>query len=235
MSQRYFVGEPIASLTVQLAGAEAHHLLHVMRVVRGESVKLFDGSGNEFQAEIAASGRDWVELRVTSSAPVDRELAGELVVAVALPKGDRQRVLIEKLVELGVSSIVPLITACGVAQCSEQVSMRLERAVIEASKQCGRNRLMKIGNPMTCEAWFSIANCATKLIAHPGGQSIRKIPWSSTVAIAVGPEGGFTNDEVALAVAHRWQPTRLGPRILRVETAAIFLSTLASVRLSGEQ
>ena len=235
MSQRYFVEQPITSTHVRIAGAEAHHLLHVMRGQRGQMVELFDGSGNEFQAEICGGGRDWVDLSVKSSAAIDRELASALEVAVALPKGDRQRILVEKLVELGVSSLVPLITARGVAQWSDQVRTRLKRCAIEASKQCGRNRLMKIGEPMKCESFFSgDSSYSSKLIAHPGGQPISVIAWSAPVAIAIGPEGGFTNEEFRIAVKNRWQPIHLGPRILRVETAALFVSAIASARMNNE-
>src|SRR3972149_595754 len=151
MSDRFFSSQPIASEHVTLAGPEAHHLLHVMRAKVGEQVTLFDGSGAEFDAEIARCGRSEVDLRVLERREIDRELAFELVIGVPLPKGDRQKWLVEKLTELGVTELVPLVTERGVAQPTDSALERLERGVIEAAKQCGRNRLMGAVMRQVCE------------------------------------------------------------------------------------
>jgi 16S rRNA (uracil1498-N3)-methyltransferase len=150
---------------------------------------------------------------------------------VALPKGDRQKWLVEKLTELGVTALVPLVTERGVAQPTASAIARLERAVIEASKQCGRNRLMRIARPQAWAAW--IAAVATnegtlRLIAHPGGTPLASIDLKAPqlTQLAIGPEGGLTDAEVATATAARWQAVDLGPRILRVETAAVALAAV---------
>ena len=110
MSDRYFVDEPISPGSVVLAGPEAHHLIHVMRAAPGLRVVLFDGSGAEFTAVVQKVGRNEVQLSVLSREEVNRELPLDLTLAVALPKGDRQKWLVEKAVELGVTRIVPLRT-----------------------------------------------------------------------------------------------------------------------------
>ena len=102
MSNRYFSPQPITAERVTLDGPEAHHLLHVMRATVGERITLFDGSGAEFDAEIVKCNRADVEVQVHARREVDRELKFELVVGVSLPKGDRQKWLVEKLTELGV-------------------------------------------------------------------------------------------------------------------------------------
>lgn len=228
MSERFFSNLPIAGDAVTLGGAEAHHLLHVLRAKVGDTVTLFDDSGAEFTAEVTGRGRAEVELRVTARHEVDRELPIELTVAVALPKGERQKWLVEKLVELGVTALVPLVTERSVAVPSAGAVGRLERSVIEASKQCGRNRLMRIS---PAAAWREYVSSATadgasrRWIALPGGGSLK---WKNLderlpTCLAIGPEGGWTDGEIQVAVDADWMPVDLGPRILRVETAAVAL------------
>lgn len=232
MTQRYFVPSPVPIEQVRIAGSEAHHMLHVMRVSRGQSVLLFDGVGNEYDAEISATGRDWVDLTIQSSRCVDRELPGELTIAVALPKGDRQKFLVEKLVELGASRLVPIATERGVAYYSDGAQVRLERVVVEASKQCGRNRLMQIAPSIRCIDFLRKPTEGTKIIAHPDGRSLIDVTFQSPICVVVGPEGGFSTNEIAAAEQANWYAVDLGARILRVETAAIFLASLASARIS---
>jgi 16S rRNA (uracil1498-N3)-methyltransferase len=236
MSDRYFIDEPISSDRVVLAGPEAHHLIHVMRASRGSRVVLFDGAGAEFQAVVQQIGRSEVELSILSRDEVDRELPIHLTLGIALPKGDRQKWLVEKAVELGVTRIVPLRTQRGVAQPVEQALQRLRRSVIEASKQCGRNRLLQIDDP---RGWSDFVDDAAavpcRLLANPQGfHKTSQIPipeeLPDRVSLAVGPEGGFTSEEVTQAVAAGWHTVDLGPRILRVETAALALAAVVAQR-----
>jgi len=235
MPQRYFSQSPLAGDRALLAGPEAHHLVHVMRAGPGDRVVLFDGSGAEFDALVERPGRNEVELRLTARREVDRELDVEITLGVALPKGDRQRWLVEKAVELGVGRLVPLATERSVAQPVEQALDRLRRTVIEASKQCGRNRLMEIGPSQKLADYVAAPDPGSlRLLAHPPphpesdpGQAPRP---NRGAYLAVGPEGGFTDHEVATAAAAGWQLVDLGPRTLRVETAALVLVTLAARR-----
>jgi 16S rRNA (uracil1498-N3)-methyltransferase len=215
-----------------LMGAEAHHLAHVMRAKPGTEVKLFDGSWVEYLARIERIGRGEVRLSVLSREAIDRELPYRLTLAVSLPKGDRQRWLIEKAVELGVTELVPLRTARSVAQPVEQVRARLRRHVVEASKQCGRNRLMEIADPADWLAFVAATrDVPLRWLAHPGSPAIRPAgrqpptggPPDRPICLAVGPEGGWTPEEVAAAVDAGWRCVGLGARILRIETAAVYL------------
>jgi len=232
VAERYFSETPISEDRALLVGAEAHHLAHVMRGKPGTRVVLFDGSGAEFVARVERIDRSQVELAVLSRQEVDRELPEELTLGVALPKGDRRRWLVEKAVELGVGRMVPLLTARSVARPVGQAVKRLRRTVIEASKQCGRNRLMEIGEP---RAWTDYvadtAEAPCRLLAQPHGRQTVAGPPSaadslSPVFLAVGPEGGFSDEEVSLAVAAGWQMIDLGSRTLRVETAALLLAAM---------
>ena len=122
-------------------------MIHVLRAKPGLEVMLFDGSGSEFLARVEKVERSAVRLTVVERRIVDRELPKPLTLGIALPKGDRQRWLMEKATGLGVTQLTPLITERGVAQPTDDARRRLERAVIEASKQCGRNRLMVVAVP----------------------------------------------------------------------------------------
>jgi 16S rRNA (uracil1498-N3)-methyltransferase len=254
MSERFYSAVPITTERATLDGAEAHHLLHVMRAAIGEPVTLFDNSGSEFPAIIEKLGRSSVDLRVIERIEINRELPFSLTVGVALPKGDRQKWLVEKLTELGVTTLVPLNTTRGVAQPTDSARERLLRSVIEASKQCGRNRLMQIAAPQNWDQWITnlpypstleerIANApnllsgairspVARLLADPSGTPLFTLQIRPTQAtqLAIGPEGGLANEELIAARLDGWQIVSLGPRILRVETAAIALTATIALR-----
>ncbi|HEX2475997.1 MAG TPA: 16S rRNA (uracil(1498)-N(3))-methyltransferase [Lacipirellulaceae bacterium] len=234
MSERFFSSEPIVDEHVTLDGSEAHHLMHVMRAAAGDSVTLFDGSGAEFTATIEKRGRSEVELRIVARHEVNRELPFKLSVGVALPKGDRQKWLVEKLTELGVTSLIPLETQRGVAQPNAAALDRLARSVIEAAKQCGRNRLMEIAKPQTWPEWVlsgEASEIERRLVAHPHGKALSQVDVAARLntRLAIGPEGGFTDSEIEAAACNGWALVDLGPRILRVETAAVALSAAVAL------
>lgn len=233
MSQRFFVPSPIVGAQARLPASEARHLAQVMRAQVGDEVLLFDGGGAEFTARISRISRDSVELAVLARRESVRESAVDLTLGVALPKGERQRWLIEKAVELGVTRLVPLQTARGVAQPLDRVLERLRRTVVEASKQCGRNRLLEVADSMTTEQFLSTAPpAALRLLAEPDPSAaslamlLARRP-ARTILAAIGPEGGFTPDELRAGAS--WERVSLGPRILRVETAALALAAAVSL------
>lgn len=229
---RFFSENPIEADSAELSGSEHQHMTKVMRLGVGDEVTLFDGSGKEFAATIEQIGRQSTSLSITDSQFIDRELPFELHLAVALPKGDRQQLLVEKVVELGVTSVTPLITQRGVAQPGTKAMQRIGRWIVGASKQSRRNRLMQVTAPLTIDQFFADDTSVptTKLIAHPSGQ----ISLSSAskdmqlrdcrIQIAIGPEGGFTEDEVDSGKNSDATPVHLGQRILRIETAAIAIA-----------
>lgn len=227
MSQRFFVEQFIQGDRAWLEDAEAHHLLHVMRGQVGDRIVLFDGSGNEFVGRVEQCQRSRVEVAILSHEQVDRELPFPLVLGVALPKGDRQRWLVEKCVELGVTRLVPLVTQRSIAQ--PKSSQRLGRTVIEAAKQCGRNVLMQIDEPAELPGFLEAgAQEDLRVVCHPGGVPLASCLPASGVAggvcAAIGPEGGFQDEEIDAATRLRWQIVTLGKRTLRTETAALALA-----------
>jgi 16S rRNA (uracil1498-N3)-methyltransferase len=228
MAERFYFDGPLAPGVVTLEGTEAHHLSHVCRVRVGDHVCLFNGDGREYPAEVIESARRNVTLRVLGVETTHRELGFRLEVAAPLPKGDRAQFLLEKLTELGATAFVPLHTRRSVVHPSTTRRDKLERYVVEASKQCGRNHLLQVEPLVAWEAYCSRPSLpAHRLLAHPGGGPAG---WSKNedATIAVGPEGGFTDDEVEAALAQGWTVVGLGPRILRVETAALLLASWTS-------
>jgi 16S rRNA (uracil1498-N3)-methyltransferase len=226
MADRYFVDKPISGETAQLTGQDAHHLAHVMRAKAGAQVTVFDGSGGEFSATVARVGRAEIDLEITARQEVDRESPVLLTLGVALPKGDRQRWLVEKATELGVTRIVPLVTERSNDRESPAGLDKLRRAVIEASKQCGRNRLLEIAAPQPVTEFLQSPELPPlRWIAHPGGAKLAGLQTPpEAIALAVGPEGGFTPAEIDAARTADWELVDLGTRILRVETAALALA-----------
>jgi 16S rRNA (uracil1498-N3)-methyltransferase len=229
MAERFYVNCELMPGPVLVQGSEAHHLATVCRLRPGAAVCLFNGDGKQYPARVVAVERRQVELEVEGVEQPVRELPFPLLVAAPLPRGDRAPFLIEKLTELGVSRFFPLQTARSVVHPRSTKLDRLERHVIEASKQCGRNILMAI-EPLA--TWTEL--CARpelpgrRILGHPGGAAgPAYLAGAAATIVAVGPEGGFTDDEVAQALAAGWTAVDLGPRILRVETAALALAVLA--------
>lgn len=231
MSERFFITTPPAGGRAMLDGDEARHLARVLRARVGDAVVLFDGRGRSWPARVTAIGRAEVEL-ATGEPRVEVTSGRVLTVAVALPKGERQKWLVEKLTELGVAKLVPLVTERGVAEATPGALERLERGVIEASKQCGRDTLMEIATPATVAELVAAKPAAgIGLVTDPGGAPLDPTGWHEQAEVIglVGPEGGFTPAELALAAAAGWERVALAPHVLRVETAAVALAA----RLAG--
>jgi 16S rRNA (uracil1498-N3)-methyltransferase len=230
MSERFYVDQPLGEGPVTLAGPEAHHLAAVCRLRPGDAVYLFNGDGRQYRGVVGAVARRSVTVVVEAVEGPRRELGFRLEVAAPLPRGDRAQFLVEKLTELGATALVPLRTARSVVHPRETHREKLQRYVIEASKQCGRNVLLRV-EPLT--DWEEYARRGglppARVLAHPSGED----EWpmaEGDLALAVGPEGGFTEEEVARAREAGWHLVGLGPRILRVETAALVLTAWAARR-----
>ncbi len=231
MAERFFIAGLLEPGLVVLQGPEAHHLASVSRIRLGDRVFLFNGDGREYPAAVLEIQKRKVALEVQEPIFTDRELPFHLEVAAPLPKGDRAQFLVEKLTELGVSSFFPLSTYRSVVHPREAKLEKLERYVIEAGKQCGRNVLMKIGPLTSLESYIQApTDHSLKLMADPSGKGLAETTNRNSslhsVALVIGPEGGFTEEEISLANAGNWTLINLGPRILRVETAALVLATL---------
>jgi 16S rRNA (uracil1498-N3)-methyltransferase len=225
VTERFFCPTPARDGHIRLEGDESRHLSRVRRLGPGAVVEVFDGAGWAARAAVTAVGKAWVDLTVLGELQSDREAACRLTLATAVPKGERFDWLVEKATELGVERLVPIVTERSVVDPRAAKLERLRRVVIEASKQCGRNRLMVLENPVTWPVWLEeMSRVAPRLVAHPGGLPPRE--WTRArrggeAALAVGPEGGFTEDEIAAAQGAGWEIASLGSTLLRIETAAL--------------
>jgi 16S rRNA (uracil1498-N3)-methyltransferase len=223
LGDRFYCPDPPVDGRARLDGDEARHLIRVRRVGVGESVEVFDGRGSGYRAEVVAVGRDRVELAILGPSPPGRVAACRLTLASAVPKGDRFDWLVEKATELGVARLIPLGTERSVVDPRSAKLDRLRRVVVEAAKQCRRERLMDLDPPTPWASLVGSAVDGVRLVADPGGVPVASLLeiGAAPVVLAIGPEGGFTEDEVDRAVRAGWRTVDLGPTILRVETAGL--------------
>ena len=168
MSDRFFYDGPLGPGHVTLTGPEAHHLAAVRRFGPGDAVVLFNGDGREYPALVVEVGKKQIVVSITGVETRVRELGFALHVASALPKGDRGDFLIEKLTELGVTDFTPLLTERAVVKAGDAKAEKLRRAVVEASKQCGRNVLMHIHPPGRWLDWCGRQTGRPRSARSPG-------------------------------------------------------------------
>ncbi|HMB05625.1 MAG TPA: RsmE family RNA methyltransferase [Isosphaeraceae bacterium] len=224
MAERFYCPELSKDGRLALEGGEARHLARVRRLGPGDVVEVFDGRGFATRAEVVEAGRDRVELRTLGDPLADRAAACRLTLATAVPKGERFDWLIEKATELGVERLVPLVTERSVVDPRIAKLDRLRRVVVEAAKQCGRNRLMELDRPTPWPAFLAAQGETARWMAHPGGRSPSAWPrprLGGRATLAIGPEGGFTEAEAEAAGAAGWRTIRLGATRLRIETAGL--------------
>jgi 16S rRNA (uracil1498-N3)-methyltransferase len=226
--RRFFITGPLVAGWRRLEGTEAHHLVHVLRIGLGDMVRLFDGRGGEAAATVTGCAAGTVELTV-GELQVEIDDGREVILAAAVPKGDRFGWMIEKATELGVARFVPLITERSVVIPGQGKLDKMRRTIVEASKQCGRPRLMELAVPaLWSEFVGTLLGPSAGWVADPAGEPFDAPDMTLTgpVVAAIGPEGGLTSAELELAVGAGAKLISLGPRILRIETAALALAAL---------
>ena len=226
---RFFVPQPLAAgLTVALPDAVAHHL-YVVRMAVGDALTLFNGEGGEFHATLASLDKKRASADVKAHVAREPELPFALTLAQALPEGNKMDWVIEKAVELGVAAILPLATQrCVVRLNAERAEKKLahwQGVVASASEQCGRNRLARVHAVADFTPWIAQQDLHRRVIFTPRA-SESLADWArhqppQAICLMVGPEGGFSEHEEALALAHGALALSLGPRVLRTETAGL--------------
>lgn len=215
----------------ELPAPKAHHVAHVLRLVPGDAVTLFDGRGAAYDAAIRKCARGEVSVQVRGRREEDRESPLPVTLAQAVSSGERMDYTIQKAVELGVSAIQPLMAErCVVRLSGERAAKRVlhwQSVVAAACEQCGRNRVPEVRPLMSLREWLDAsagADGIRLLLAPEGTVALRDLSRpSAMVTVLAGPEGGFTATEAADTLRFGYQPLRLGPRVLRTETAAVAL------------
>ncbi len=229
MPHRFYCPHLVESGSVILEDAEAHHLTHVLRHQPEDIVELFSGAGLVAACRIAVIRKRDVEVNILASRR-DPPVRLELTLATAVPKGDRFDWLIEKATELGVSRLVPITTSRSVVDPRDSKLDKLRQTVITACKQSGRNNLMPISSVTSWNDFLKEFSAEHRmLIAHPNGERLETVIQSfdnnsKQLVVAIGPEGGFSDEEVQSALSLGAKAVQLGPQILRIETAAIAVS-----------
>jgi len=229
--RRFFCAEAIEGKSVELSGSEAHHLLHVDRLGVGDEAELFDGRSGAHRARVVEVSGSWARLEVFEQVPEERLPSRRVTLLSGVPKGRRMDVLVQMTCELGVERLVPVISARSVVRPGPNKVEHWRRIVIESCKQCGRNVLMRMEEPvMFSEALCSVAPDALKLVmcGVREAASVREVvpEEPSEVVILVGPEGGFSEGEVSEAVEAGFVAASLGVTVLRTETAGVCASAL---------
>jgi 16S rRNA (uracil1498-N3)-methyltransferase len=218
---------------IELSDTAANHVARVLRLPAGAPLILFNGSGGEFAATLAAIDKRRVLVDVGSFQDEEREPPLPIWLAQGVSRGERMDYTIQKAVELGVSRIIPLFTEhCGVQLHGERLEKRVKHwqgVVIGACEQCGRNRIPQIDCPLTLTRWLQAPAEGLRLVLAPDAEhSLAQLPSPvGPVTLLIGPEGGLSDQELALAKEAGYRGLRLGPRILRTETAAV--AALAAV------
>lgn len=237
MSCRLFVDpHALRAGSLVLDGDAHHYLFRVRRLRPGSVVTLFDGAGYEADATVTSVAGDRAVLTVEPARPVSPARTCRVTVMPALIKGERMDYCIQKLVELGVAEIAPVCTARTVVRLSgERAQRRHERFMDiarDAARQSRRATVPEIRDIVALdEALGRVAAVPLKLLLWPREQerSLRQVvaaPLPQAVCALIGPEGGFTPDEVERAVAAGFEPVSLGPQILRAETAALAVAAV---------
>ena len=222
--------------SILLEPEPSHHVVRVLRLGVGDSVALFDGSGGEYPAIITSIGKKRVEVKTGSHRALDCESPLRIHLGIAISRGERMDWIVQKSTELGVSAITPLFTEhTGVKLPGERAEKKIQhwrQVAISACEQCGRNRLPAIHSPQSLDDWVAATDAEGKLVLHhrAGNSLVRAGQAPSTVALLVGPEGGLSEEEVAAAERAGFVSVRLGPRVLRTETAPLAAITLLQGR-----
>lgn len=225
---RVFSEEPLASgAEVPLSAAGAGHVVRVLRLKAGDSLTLFDGRGGEYAGTVASIRRGAVRVQVGAHDPSELESPLGIVLAQGISRSERMDWVVQKATELGVRSIVPLLTERSVVKLdARQASGKRAhwRAIaVAACEQCGRNRVPTLAPPVALAEWLgTLQDSHTRLLLDPGAQrSLGVAPTATDLTLLVGPEGGLSDAERQAARAAGFDARRLGPRILRTESAAI--------------
>ena len=224
---RLFSDQPLLVGTeVVLEGSAAQYLGKVLRARVGDTVILFDGQGQQGTATIKAIAKHSVSAQLDTITTPQTESSLQTHLGLCLSKGDRFDWAIQKATELGVGSISPLYsTRVDFTVPPERLAKRLshwQHIVTSACEQSGRVRIPTVNAPTSLTHWVSETLADLKLVLHCDVHSTSPLAAKpQSVALLIGPEGGLTDEEVATAERHHFQPWQLGPRILRTETAPV--------------
>jgi 16S rRNA (uracil1498-N3)-methyltransferase len=217
-----------------LPDAVTHHALRVLRLAVGDRIVLFTGAGGEFAATLSRADKRDAVARIDAFDPVERESDFAVTLVQGIAANDAMDHAVRRAVELGAAAIQPVLTTRSArvpdGERGEKRLAHWRQIVSAACEQCGRNRVPEVRDVVTLERWLENRNAAaTGLVLSPTADVAIAATTRPQHALdmLIGPEGGFTADEIALAQHRGMVAVRLGPRVLRAETAA--LASLAAI------
>lgn len=224
---RIYTPQPLALQShIELEEQASIHLSRVLRFKLGQQIELFNGSGEAFLASLTAIGKKSVSVSIDAKAADYQPSPLHSEIAIAVSKGDKMELIVQKATELGVNAIYPLISSrTDVKLDADRWQKKLDywqQVSISACEQCGRNDLVMIHAVQKMSDYLQNCTANTKLICHPiQAKTFKEVEKTASLAMCFGSEGGLTDDEIQLAVKHGFTPLSMGPRILRAETAPI--------------
>ncbi len=222
--------------SIQLDKWQSNYLMNVLRLRKGDPVTVFDGEGGEYGAVLFETEEKKAALRIVTRSKAGKNGHVEITCAVAIPKGKKMPLAVQKLTEIGVARIVPVVTKRTVVEVKERGAKkdRWTKIAVEAAKQCGRTVLPEIAEPVALQTFFEACDGgALKLVAHEKtSRSLKEVlergQAPASVIFLIGPEGGLEASEVKAAEAAGFLPFSFGRTILRCETAAIAAAAILS-------
>ncbi len=243
MSRFYIPEGSVRGNLINIGGKEAHHIIDVMRLKAPDKVVTFDGTGKEYTGFIKEVGRKSVTIEIVEARTLCGRMTDGIILLQAIPKKDKMDYIVEKSTELGVSKIIPLVTERTIPNWDEPKKAsfveRWRKIAMEASKQCGRADIPEIGLIKNfSDVSVDTAGFGLALIAALDDGAIRfkdalRGFSPGRVAIAIGPEGDFTPGEVARAKKGGFKVVNLGSRILKSDTAGLFMLAILNYELTN--
>ncbi len=226
---RFFIDTPLAvGEETHIAGEDARHIAGALRMTVGEALTLCDGQGRDYACTLTAVERQQVTARVEEVSPSVAEPSLAVTLYMGLPKADKLEMIIQKAVELGVTAIVPVVTARSIARFDQKDGAkkvtRWRRIAAEAAGQSGRGMVPTVEQPLSFKQVLPRLGAEKTLLCYEGGGApIGELvsPADTALSLVIGPEGGFDPGEVAAVTAAGGRIATLGPRILRCETAPL--------------
>jgi 16S rRNA (uracil1498-N3)-methyltransferase len=239
MARLFVSPEQLTGERATLDEAAHRHLIKVLRLGAGAALRLFDGRGVEVEGRIVAVGRDTVEVSLGERRQVQPAVCA-ITLIQSVPRGDRMDLIVQKTTELGVGSIVPVLSQHGVSKPPPGRTRRWQTIAEEAARQSGRADVPTICEPVALLAALAKLDASldeSRYLLWEGeqNQSLHRalVDRPARVAVLVGPEGGFASAEVEACVQAGFRSVGLGPRILRTETAAIVAVALCQAAGGG--
>ncbi|MGH8180936.1 MAG: 16S rRNA (uracil(1498)-N(3))-methyltransferase [Steroidobacteraceae bacterium] len=214
-------------------GDAANHIARVLRLRQGDPLTLFDGRGGEYAARVEEIRRGAVIVSVAEQSPVARESSLPITLAQGISRGERMDWVVQKATELGVTRIIPVLTERSVvkldAKQAERKRLHWQAIAVAACEQSGRDRIPAVDAPVSMAEFPGKADSrATRVLLSPAGSvRVADLPRpEGGIVVLIGPEGGLADVEQRAALAAGFVAVRLGPRVLRTETAAVGALTL---------